>query len=447
MKSISALIFFFLGAFTISAQSTILTNYIELGVKNNLALKQLDYNYEHSLSALQEARSYFYPNLSINARATVAEGGRTIDLPVGDLLNPVYSTLNELTASNSFPQIENEEIAFMRPFEHNTRLSLVQPIFNPSIYYNSKIQKELSTISGMDRIIYRRNLVADIKTAYMNFLKAHKWLELLAESMQLIEENIRVNQSLYENNKVTVDYVYRSEAELSMLEQQIAQAEQSKSVSQQYFNFLLNKSLGSEVEIDTLLGRVLPALPENRSANVERRSEIKQLETYAHANSYSQKLLASNYLPTMALAADYGFQGDEYVFNERNAYGMVSVALKWDLFVGMQRKAKLSQARIQGLSIDVKTEEIEKQIELQVNAAYLDLITSLKSIDAAGKQQKSAEQTFKLVNKKYMAGQLNLLEYLDAQSTLTNARENFWLEVYNYYIKLANYERETESNI
>lgn len=428
------------------SQGSILESYIETGIENNLALKQLNYSYEESLYALQEARGYFYPNISLNARASVAEGGRTIEFPVGDMLNPVYNTLNELTASNDFPTIENEEIEFMRPFEHDTRVSLVQPLFNPSIYYHAKIQKALSTSSGIDRNIYKRNLVADIKEAYMNYLKSIKWTELLDDSKKLTEENIRVNTSLYKNNKVTIDYIYRSEAELSKLEQQQAEAEKSQQIAQRYFNFLLNQPLTTEIEVDTTISNRVPALPGSADINaaIERRSEIDLIQSYQEANAYSQKLYTSNYLPSLALAANYGFQGDEYTFDSRSDYAMVSLAFRWNLFSGMQRKAQLQQSKVQGLSLNEKQTEVKKRIELQIHAAYLDLIASQKAISAAGKQQQSAKQTFKLVNKKYTAGQLNLLEYLDAQTTLINARENYWLEVYNYYIKLANYEREIE---
>ncbi len=126
------------------SQSSVLDNYVRQGVENNLALKQQYFDYKQSLYAIDEARSYFFPQLSVNARATFNSGGRAINFPVGDMLNPVYSTLNTLTASNDFPQIENMEMQFMRPFEQETKLSLIQPLFNPTIYYNTQIQKEFA---------------------------------------------------------------------------------------------------------------------------------------------------------------------------------------------------------------------------------------------------------------------------------------------------------------
>ena len=118
------------------AQNPLLDAYIREGLESNqgLKLKQLDYTSD--LAALKEAQGMFLPDISLSARYTVARGGRIIDFPVGDLLNPVYSTLNMLTASEMFPQIENESFPFYRPTEQETKVSLVQPIFSTDLIQN-----------------------------------------------------------------------------------------------------------------------------------------------------------------------------------------------------------------------------------------------------------------------------------------------------------------------
>ena len=66
----------------------VLDDYIRYGLDNNLTLQQKQSGYEKSIEALREARSLFYPGLSFNARYTLSDGGRIIDFPVGDFLNP-----------------------------------------------------------------------------------------------------------------------------------------------------------------------------------------------------------------------------------------------------------------------------------------------------------------------------------------------------------------------
>ena len=124
------------------AQNPILDDYIRMGLQSNQALKQKQLDYARSLSVLKGAKGLFMPDVSLNARFTVAQGGRSINFPVGDLLNPVYSTLNVLTNSEMFPMINNEEFPFLRPKEHETKVSLVQPIFSSEIIQNHRIQRQ-----------------------------------------------------------------------------------------------------------------------------------------------------------------------------------------------------------------------------------------------------------------------------------------------------------------
>ncbi len=107
------------------SQESILESYIHEGFANNLALKQKQLNYNRSLQVLNQAKALFFPDLGFSARFTVADGGRSIDFPIGDLLNPVYSTLNQLTHSQQFPQVENQQVYFIRPTEQETKFSLL----------------------------------------------------------------------------------------------------------------------------------------------------------------------------------------------------------------------------------------------------------------------------------------------------------------------------------
>ena len=78
------------------AQENALESYINTAFVNNQGLTGQQLQLEQSLYALKEAHALFLPNVSFGASYSKAEGGRTIDLPLGDLLNPVYKSLNQL---------------------------------------------------------------------------------------------------------------------------------------------------------------------------------------------------------------------------------------------------------------------------------------------------------------------------------------------------------------
>ncbi|NQX92917.1 MAG: TolC family protein, partial [Flavobacteriales bacterium] len=92
-----------------SAQSY-LDEYIQIGLSSNQTISEEKMELDKAILSLREAKTVFLPNIDLMADYFLADGGRTVDFPAGDLLNPVYGTLNELTQSNAFPQLENERI-------------------------------------------------------------------------------------------------------------------------------------------------------------------------------------------------------------------------------------------------------------------------------------------------------------------------------------------------
>jgi outer membrane protein len=426
----------------------VLNEYIRYGIGNNLSLKQKQSGYEKSLEALREAHGLFYPNISVNARYSVAEGGRVLDFPVGDMLNPVYSTLNDLTSSTIFPMIENQQFRFLRPTEHDTKIRLIQPLFNPDIYYNSKIKKELTVFEGTDVEQYKRELVAEIKKAYYNLAMADGILIMLKKTRKLLLENIRVNKKLVENAKLTIDNVYRSEAELSKFDQELQEAEKNRETGSAYFNFLLNRPLSDTIILQEPLSYpVLADLPGDFSQSaIENREELKKLENYSNINEMQIRLNQSEKLPDLFIAVDYGFQGEKYDFNKNQDYVQASAVLTWNLFSGFQNRTKIKQAMIDKTIIDSQLQEAKNQIGLQVINVMNELLTAEKGITAAESRLKNAIEGFRLVNRKYEEGQASLIEFIDARTTLTRSEENLIISKFRYLSCFAEFEKITAIN-
>ncbi len=431
-----------------TAQKTVLDDYIKNGLENNLALNQKLASYEKSIQALREAKGLFLPQISINARYTVARGGRII--PVGDMVGPLINnlnTLNDMVLGSTFDysELTSQEFQFFRPREHETKISLIQPIFNPQIYYNNRIKNYLARAEKADAETYKRHLVAEIKTAYYNYLKTLEVSQLIDNTRKLLEENIRVNKSLYKNDKVTIDHVFRSEAELSKLEQQKAETNMQQHLAESYFNFLLNREYDAEIIADTSQTLVAPlqSFEEARLNALDNRDELERIRNFKIAADNSYRINSSNRLPVLLGAVDYGFQGEKYSFTRNDDFVLASLVLRWDLFKGFQNNAKIQQSRIEQEIIDKQYQELEMLIQLEVTNAFYTLEAAEKEIVAVSKQLESSKKAFRIIEKKYAEGQASLIEYIDARTNMTNTQEKLIIARYDYMIKYAEYERVT----
>lgn len=426
---------------------SILDSYVQYGLENNLALRQHNFSYKRSVAALNEARGMFLPSVSIEARYTRAGGGRVIDFPVGDLMNPVYESLNQLLGIPAFPtDLPNEHILFLREEEQETKLRLVQPIFQPGILYNYRIQRDLKEIQAYSRDVYTRQLIADIKTAYFNYLKTNRIVLLLTETERLLDENVRVSQSLFKNNMATQDVVFRAEAEFYGFKQQQAEAEKGRDLSASYFNFLLNRPLDSAIEIvpdSELVFSWTAQLESDQECALQRREELRQIEKTISIMKNKKGLSCSKFLPGITAVADYGYQGEIYRFGPEDDYWMASLIGSWNLFNGFQDRFKIDQAKLEEKEMENQLETVQQQIRLQVREAHHNLNLAIKSIEAALARERSACKSFAIIGKQYREGMVPQITFIDARNTKTQAEVNAVVTRYEYWIKLAEWEKIT----
>lgn len=423
-----------------------LEEYIEYGINNNLTLNRKEISCRQSINALKVARGKFLPAVTIEARYSRAGGGRIIDFPVGDLMNPVYSTLNEyLAAIGAEPQfpmnIPNERIPFLREEEHETKLRLTQPIFHPSILYNYRIRGNMAQIAQYDQIIFRKELKRDITIALYNYIKTVHVVNLYEETVDLLKENLRVSEKLYEIGKVTQANVFRAEAELSEVEQNRADAIKNRKLARSYFNFLLNRPHSTPVNVksEDLASEYFyhSSLDSVQSEALARREELNKIGAAIDIARNQLNMVRGKFLPNVSVVFDYGYQGEKYRFTAEDDYWMGSVVLQWNLFNGFQDIAEHQEKQLEIRKNRIQQQEIQNQIKLQVQQALDETIVAVKKIETATQRLQSARKSFKIISKKYEQGMASQIEYIDSRTSLTNAEINLILEKFDYQIKRA----------
>src|SRR5579863_2472361 len=195
--------------------SPILDNYIRLALDSNLALHQRNFDLQRAQLDLRRAISLFFPQATASSQYTLANGGRTIGIPIGDLLNNVYSTLNRLTASDKFGQVANQSVQFLPNNFQDTKMEISLPILNTELQHNREVNAERINGSRADRDIYARDLVRSIRQAYYQYLQAGKAAAIYENAINLAEENKRVSQKFLDNQMATREIVIRAQAQIS----------------------------------------------------------------------------------------------------------------------------------------------------------------------------------------------------------------------------------------
>lgn len=429
------------------AQSKPLEQYIAEGLKNNLALSQKNLSWQKSQMALRQAKGMFMPQLSFETSYTRAGGGRKIGFPVGDMLNPVYQTLNQLTGSDRFPTIENVNEQLLPNNFHETKLRFIQPLFKPDIYFNQQIKREMVALQKNTEAAYRKELTKEIKVAYFKYLQTQAVLRIYAKSRLLLHEILRVNQKLVKRQKLTKDAVYGAEAQISQLDAQVAQAQQQAQATGAYFNFLLNRDLASHIIIyEEAIGQIKPLTLDQMVAMEGKRKELQQIRHGINANEQVIKLNKFNAYPKVNLVVDVGFQGFGYGLNNDQSFWLMQVSLKWNLFKGFQNKHKIREAQIERAILQKRYTATERQLQFQQRVARYAVLAAYQTIASNTKAQTQINEQLKMSRKRYAQGQIPYYELLQVHTTSTNNQIQLAIAQYNFLIKQAELERAMGSN-
>lgn len=430
---------------TVGAQS-FLNDYIKVGFEHNDALQEQQFRLKESLYALKEAKSLFLPSISIEGSYIRSEGGRTIDFPAGDMLNPVYETLNDLTGSNRFsPTVENVSEQLNPDNFYDAKLRTQLPLVDTEIWYNRKIRKEEISVRQAELNVYKRQLVEDIKTAYYQYYQAGREVEIYESVLKLVQDNIRMNQSLYEHGRKNKTNLIRAEAERERVRASLYGALNNEKNARNYFNFLLNRPLDSEIHIDSTPFEESKIMLNESGRPVHEREELVQLESGRQMQQYRLQMERSHLIPSINAFLDLGSQAVDWTFDDDSRYYMVGINFRWNLFGSGRYRHQQQQTKAAIQATNAKISQTESVLDLERERAFNAYHTAMAHYQSAKKQLYSAEEYYEDQQKRYAEGNLLYIELLDAQNALTEARLREAVSFADVQTALAQIERSTAS--
>ena len=422
-----------------------LDGYVRHGLENNLVLQQKNISLEQALLALKMANGMFAPSISLLGNYINGTGGRSISFPVGDLLNPVYSTLNQLTGSSAFPQIENVNTNFFPQDFYDVRARTSMPLLNTDLIYARKIKTGQVRLQEMEIRIYQRELIRNIKVAYFNYLSARESLSIYESALERAREGKRVNESLLANGKGLPAYVLRSESEIETIQAQLVDAERQTENAKMYFNFLLNRESSLEIASDFTPDLSPVAARLAQGAESQQREELIQLQQVAQISQQAVRMNSLFWAPRLSGFIDLGAQAENLKYNRNARYQLTGLQLEMPLFAGLNNRRKINQSELQVKTAELNLRLTDQQLQMTANVAQNALISSYRNYQTSLKQLEAARSYQRLIDKGYREGLNTFLEAVDARNQLTGAELQLKLNLYKVLIADAGVERETAS--
>ena len=405
-------------------------------LRANLGLAQERLAERKAGAEVAEARGLLLPSLSLESRVSRIEGG----LNVGDLINPVYGTLNQLTGSQRFPT----DVDLTLPQAHESRVRLTQPVFNEVIRSNFALARARRDGQRMELMTAARRLAAEVQVAYLQEAAARRRVEIYEASMSVVNENQRVAERLLAAGSATPEAVSRARADRAELEQSLDEAREAHAAAARELNRILARPLEQPVEAiaDSALDLPLDLGAEAAVAGaLANREELRQADAGVRTATAGKRVATAALMPSVAVALDYGFQSAGLAFRDDQDSWTTSVLVSWNLFNGGRDLAHRAAADYDVNRLRAQRQEIADRVALDARNAYQAAVVAHDAIATAEARLDAERRTSTLVRRRFEEGTASAFELVSARASLTSAELNRVLTTYRYAIRWVDLER------
>ena len=415
MKKASWLLFLILvSPMVASAQEPItLREAIELALKKNFLLRESTSRREAAEHSVAVARSRFFPRVSLEETAAVSN-------------SPTRTFMMKLDQGR-FEQSDFELSNLNNPSSHGdfrTSFQVDFPLFDAAVAQGRKLAEE--NLVSYDYFLerQRQDVAFQVYGAWLDTFSAKQFVLVADQAVRNAAEHARLAQVRAATGTGLKSDELRARTYLSEAEQQKLTAENDLQLARWRLAQLAGEETGSSLDVSATFSplAVNGDGDELMKLALRQRPDLKSGETEVQKAATVVGLARSAYLPTLYGNASYQLNDRDAPFARDNDAWMAGAALRWDLFDGFRRSSEISRAGAMRTAAEASIENQRREVVLQVKEALLRREEAARRLEVARRSVGDADETVRLIRKRYENSLATMVELLDAQTTLDRTK-------------------------
>ena len=409
------------------AQNYSLEQAVEVALQNKEALKASALELNASKQDIRSSYSGILPSVRISGsttESTFPEQTVGFNQSSGEILNNVSSITS---ASSSF--------------------SITQNIYDGGIWWNNiRLAKNNFRITEQfDRQI-KTNIIRNVHFAYFNYLKAIQLLDVSRSNLMSSQQQLTLVQQQYDLGSAKKTDLLKAEVRFGQA--RIDVITNDASVKSAYRNLknamgLINSDQDFTIEEVEKPLELIPEFETGFELVQKFNPSVKAKQYQIMSAKLNTKLARGSRLPVISLSASSSGADENLGDAISNNYGdnqriNASLSISIPIYTGNSISSRIQKAKI---GVDKQESEYLTQLEdLSVQLEdYLDQLNNyIEVIPINETVLESAEEDLKLSQVRYSQGSTTILEVLNAQVSVVQARSSLVRSKYDAFIQQAN---------
>lgn len=389
---------------------------INLALKNNNQIKASHFKSKASEQGVISANARYYPSVLFEETAMLSNSPSNVfmmKLDEGRFSSADFSDPNSI----NHPDARHD---------FKTALTVQQPLFVPSVGLLKEIAIKESKKSELEVESARQSIAFQVFYSYLEVQKAEANLKAAEKAVDDAMENMRLASVRVTAGVGLKSDELRSRTNLAMVEQQVISARNNLRLAHIKLEILIGMPEDTDYVVSELLQDVsVPVITDLVVAEaLQNRVEVRQSQIDLEKSDVASRLARSEFFPTLGAFASYQLNAKEAPFTSDNDAWVAGISLKWVLFDGFYRYSERNRALLSQAAAHEMLESTTKEIRYQLKESYLRREEVGKRVEVAKLALLDAEETVRLLSKRYENSLATMVELLDAQSALNQVRAN-----------------------
>lgn len=362
----------------------------------------------------------------------------------------VAALLPKLSAFSSYAKYTAEQ--------YNDMGTLLQP--NSTTSWGLRADESLS-VSGRDLTAFnissenivksqydlyatRESYLLTIASAYYDVMRAKKAVDIAESNLERLSKYRDAAEKRLKVGEVTKTVLFRAEGELSGARSDSVKAANLLELAKA----VLARTVGIEgdFQLRERASEDMQILPESSFQELafSQRADLKSLKIQKKMAEEQVQYTKGGYWPTLSVSGVYvgtDQSPETATLVKDSRYGMLS--LNFPFFEGGLTRAQVNEARAKERQSELLYEDLKKSIAVEVQGAYLDLVTQKGILKYLEDQVVYARDNFNAVSKQFEFGLAQSLDIMDANTLLVTAERDLARAVYDYQVAILRMKKAT----
>ena len=336
--------------------------------------------------------------------------------------NPTFVFMSKLNQGR-FTAQDFDVAALNDPSPENdfqTSLSVFQPLLAMQASIGVDMSETAYAAKKEEYFRKQEEIILQVSQNYFMAQMAEESINVAEKGVEDAKEHLRIAQVNFNNGLGLYADTLRASTAVTEAEQKLVSARKNYRIAQRSLGMLL----GLEDSVSTTQENI--SLPlhdlEYYTSHARERRDIQSMQHHFENARNNLRMNEAAYVPTLGVGSSYQLNDKDIPFGSDGESWQVFALFSWELFDGTKRHHEKQKARY---LIEETREQLERLMDgaaFQVFESFLSVEEAQKNAELAKASLATAEEGQRLVRLRYENSLSPLVDLLDAQVSLDQAR-------------------------